>query len=387
MHKHPIILLSLVFFLLSGCIERYFPDEKELKTGTLVVVAHLNSIPGDQSIFLSRSSTLIYPEFDPLTGCYVEVMDSDGEMREFMESEPGEYTGYLDDQFLRPGEEYCLVFITPDGERYESGFERMHPAPGIDSLYYIREDHPTADPDHTEEGIQFYLDFEIDKDSGKYLRWQLIETYEIRNPKWSFQIFDVDRQLKRLPDSSSWSTCWITQRIPDIYTKDISAVEGDLYRKSPLYFVSNDTRRLLFKYSLLVQQMALGEDAYWYWDELGKNLQSKGNLFDTQPSITPSNICNVNDEEEQIIGYFSISGAVERRINIEEVPGLKIDRYKRYCYIGEWPQFLYYFPANYLPVYLASGMVDGKRKAGRINKECADCREYKGSSNVEPDFW
>ncbi len=183
----PIIVLSIAFFILSGCIERYYPEEEELKTGTLVVVAHFNNLPGEQSVFISRSTTLQYPENNPISGCYVELMALDGSKREFLQYEPGVYRSNLDAQFLRTGEAYCLVFITPEGERYESEFEKVHPAPEIDSLYYIREDHPASEPGTVDQGIQFYMDFEIEKDSGRYFRWQLIETYEIQNPDYCDQ--------------------------------------------------------------------------------------------------------------------------------------------------------------------------------------------------------
>ena len=164
MHKHPSILLFLALTLLSGCIERYYPYEKELTSGTVVVVAHINNLPGEQSVFLSRSSTLLYPEYDPLSGCYVELMASDGSTREFAEVEAGKYTCNLDRQFLYTGGEYCLIFVTPDGKRYESAFEELHPAPEIESVYFEREDHPKAALNEVEEGIQFYVDFEISKD-------------------------------------------------------------------------------------------------------------------------------------------------------------------------------------------------------------------------------
>ena len=387
MYRHPIILLSLSFFLMSGCIERYYPDENELRTGTLVVVAHLNNMPGEQSVFISRSSTLLYPEYDPLSGCYVELMASDGTLKEFTESKPGEYTSYLDGQFIVTGGEYCLVFITPDGDRYESVFEKLHPAPEIESVYYEREDHPTTDRDHTEEGIQFYVDFQIDKKSGQYLRWQLIETYEIHNPEHETQIFDVDRVMKPLPDTSSWRTCWITLEIPEIFTMDLLHVEGDRYRQKPLNYVSSETRGLHYRYSLSVRQMALSKEAFWYWNELGKNLQSQGSLFDAQPSLTPSNICNVDDESEKVIGYFSISGVSQKRVFAEKMPDLKFNVNPTFCDPQAYPQFLFFFPDQYLPVYLSTAYVDGFTKTGEVNKECADCRVYKGSSHIIPDFW
>ncbi len=197
------------------------------------------------------------------------------------------------------------------------------------------------------------MDFEIDKDSGQFMRWQLIETYEIRNPEYEAMIFDVDRRMKDLPDSSSWRTCWITLEVPEFFTLDLGTVEGDHYRQMPLNYVSTETWRLNHRYSLLVSQMTLARSAFWYWSELGKNIQSKGKLFDTQPSITPSNICNVNDEDELIIGYFSISGVSEKRIFVENVPDWMLNRI-RHIVSRRNPPFLHTFRLQYLPVYLTT---------------------------------
>ena len=164
-------------------------------------------------------------------------------------------------------------------------------------------------------------------------------------------------------------------------------MEGKRYKRLPLNFVNNETRRLHIRYSLLVRQMALSKEAFWYWNELGKNLQSMGKLYDTQPSITPSNICNVDDENELVIGYFSISGASEKRIFVKNVPDLKFHKDPLYCAPGAWPRFLRYFRADYLPVYLTKGYVDGSTKSGEVNKECVDCRAYKGSPHIMPEFW
>ena len=219
------------------------------------------------------------------------------------------------------------------------------------------------------------------------MRWQLIETYEIRNPEYAARIFDVDRQMKDLPDSSSWRTCWITLEVPEFFTLDLANVEGSHYKQLPLSYVSTETRRLNHRYSLLVRQMTLGRSAFWYWSELGKNIQSKGTLFDTQPSITPSNICNVNDEEELVIGYFSISGASEKRIYVEKQPDLDAHLNPNYCFPGPYPPFLNRFRRQYLPVYLVTAYKDGSNITGEVNKECVDCREYRGSSHVQPYFW
>jgi len=380
-------LIVPAFILLAGCIEEYYPDDEVLKTGTLVVQAHLNNNPGEQTLVISRSSTLVYPEFDALSGCYVEVANREGDSREFIELLPGHYVFNHDDNFFRNNEEYRLIFLSPAGKHYESEFEKLHPAPDIESLYYMRENHASSDPDEIKEGVQFYMDFEIEKESGRFLRWQVTETYEIHNPEYEALIFDLDRQLKVLPDSSSWRSCWITLNVPEIFTLDLKDVEGETFRKMPLNYVNTETRRLNIRYSILVEQMALSQSAFQYWNEQAKNSQSGGALFDSQPALSPGNICNVDDENELVIGFFSVSGACEKRVFLTDVPGLKTQKNPSYCAVGEYPRYLNRFHLDYLPVYLALEVVEGYRRYGEVHKYCVDCRDYKGSSHIKPEFW
>ena len=388
-HMHPGIFLVLILHLLAGgCIERYFPDDEEVRAGTLVVSAHLTAGPGFQTIVLSRSTTLEFPSFDAETGCHVQVEQEDGDAIVFEETVPGTYEGYLEPADLVTGHAYRLQIITAGGKRYESSFETLHPGVGIDSVYFRNEFRPTTDPALTEEGIRFYLDFEINRDSARYLRWQLIETWEMHNPDYTTtRVYDTDRRNKPIPDSMTNRICWITMEVPEIFTRDLGAVSGNRYRALPLNYVSTETQRLHHRYSLLVRQYSLGEDAFWYWDELGKNIQSKGTLFDTQPSLTPSNICNVDDEEELVIGYFSISGVTERRILVEEVPGLTLKEDPGFCEPGALPYSFGRLSPALLPYFMASKTVNGAEVMGGIPRRCIDCREYKGSTNVPPEYW
>ena len=380
-------IVLLLLFSLNGCIEKYLPPEEELQTGTVVVVGDLNSLPGIQSIYLSRSTSLKRIVQDPITGCFVQVERDDGMVVEFGESEPGEYSGTLDENFLVTGSEYRLIFLTGDGEHYESEFEKIHPPSDIHSVYYVREDVPTNDPAVTEQGIRFYIDFEIEKENGRYLRWQLSETYELHNPDYETRMYGVDRRWYDIAGNQKWLTCWISMKIPEIYTLDLGNVEGSAYQKMPLNFVSNESQRLLYRYSLLVRQLAMSEKAFWYWNELGKNAQSKGGLFDTQPALTPSNVCNVNREDELVIGYFCISGASESRIFVENVPGLKVFNEPYYCAPGVFPMYLYRYPSEKLPLYVARASINGVLENGEVKDECVDCRLKKGSTHIKPDFW
>jgi hypothetical protein len=381
-----ISIFSLLLF--SSCIERYYPDENEIQAGMLVVSAHLHDQPGPQWIHVSRSISLSKTVPDPLLACYIEVECEDGEVRIFDDLGSGQYMADLDASFLKRGKAYRMHIITPEGKPYESEFEILHPSPDLEDVYYEIEERPSWDPADTEQGIRFYADFEIENDSGRYLRWELVETYELHNPDYETRMYGTDRRWYPLGATDKILDCWITADIPVIYTLDIGNISGETYRMLPLNFVSGQTKRLHHGYSLLVRQFSLSEKAFWYWNELAKNVQSGGRLFDKQPALTPSNICSLDEPGEQVIGYFSISGVSEKRIFVEDVPGLDLFWDPFYCApLSPPPMFLWNYPSENLPLYVASGTILGRYEVGEVRDECIDCRLYKGSTNVKPDFW
>jgi len=373
---------------LTACVERYYPGNTDHLTGILVVNAHLTGGPGTQTINLSRSDGLIFPEYKPESGAVVQVENERGDMINFAESGGGDYLGDLPDDFLQEGGSYRLLLITSGGNRYESEFATLHPALTIDSVYYRIETAPGDDPGTTVEGLRFYMDFIVDPGADRFLMWDVTETYEFHNPPYEGFIYDLDRVLRPLPDNMSDRQCWITRHIPEIFTQETGNLAAGRYSMKPLHFVSNQTQRLRHGYSLLVRQLSLDEAAFRYWDNLKKNVQEAGALFDTQPSITPGNICSCDDPEERVLGFFSVSAVSEKRIFIRDVEGLEVpDRI--FCFpTFQFPR-LNYFRLQDLPIFLsrATWPETGEIITGETDRECLDCRLYRGSSGEPPDFW
>jgi hypothetical protein len=247
---------------------------------------------------------------------------------------------------------------------------------------------PTEDPEVFIDGIQFYIDFQIDADSSEFMRWELMETYEYHNPNYEGFIYSFDRVLRPLPDSLDDRQCWITGHVNAIYTLDAANTTSSSYTHMPLHFVSNETQRLSYGYSLMVKQHAMDEPAFRYWDELKKNSHNQKGLYDRLPSITPSNISNVDDPHEQILGFFGVSGVTEKRVFIKEVEGLlKYD--VRFCFpMPERPRFRYLTLAD-LPVYVSTAIdpASGTTHSGETVLTCLDCRVRNGSAGDPPDFW
>ena len=95
----------------------------------------------------------------------------------------------------------------------------------------------------------------------------------------------------------------------------------------------------------------------------------------------------MDKEDELIIGYFSISGATETRIFVEDVPDLDVYRDPYYCAPGVLPMFMWRYPSEKLPLYVAQATINGIFENGEVRDQCVDCREYKNSTDIKPDFW
>lgn len=373
--------------LLSSCIDRYYPGVDEIFTGTLVINASLANIHGMQTVQISRSDGLRYPEFIPESGCLVELEKLSGDKRSFEEADPGYYNTDLE-EFMDFGEQYMLRVITPDGNHYLSDYSTLNPPTDIERVYFERESIPTSDPEVFKEGIRFYIDFEINPDSSEYMRWELLETYEFHNPPYDGFIYTYDRVLRPLPDSLDDRQCWISGHVNAIYTLEASNMTSESFTYMPLHFVGNETQRLSYGYSLLVRQHALDEPAFRYWDELKKNSFTQGGLYDRLPSLTPGNIENVENPEERILGFFGVSGVSEQRIFVKDVAGL--EKYDvMFCYpYPELPRFRYLMTED-LPVYSSRAIdpVNGTQRFGETVHECLDCRVREGSQGDPPDYW
>ena len=374
---------------MTACVERYYPEEDDLKTGTLVINAHLMDQPGHQMIEVSRSVTLLYPSADPVSGSVVELIREDGEFREFPEEQPGYYGCDLDESFLQIGRSYMIHVITPDGEEYESGFDKLRPVPEIDSIYYEVESASYETESVSTDGLRFFIDFIYNDEEYEYIRWEVTETYEFHNPIMDAFIWDVDFRVKPLPDTSNYRVCYITNQLSEIHSMSLAYLDFGIYIKKPFTYVPNiqQEQKLKHKYSVLIRQYSMGEEAFHYWNELKKTSQEQGFLFDRQPALLKSNIHNVNDEKEIVLGFFTMSGVVEGRGFAEKPEGLDLSLYEWYCFpMDRGPRGP--VTRDDLPLYFARARDrNGESSYGEVNKHCVDCRAYKNSTHISPDFW
>ena len=383
-----IALISMMAMaLFNSCVERYHPDDLYLKEGLLVISAHITDEPGTQTIEVSRSSNPELPGFNPELGCFILLLREDGESCEFIASEePGFYTAELDSSYLRTGMIFQVQVLTQDGNEYHSDFDRIRPIPAIDTVYYKVENMEYPGEDDAVPGIRFYLDFTYDDEACEYIRWELIETYEFHNPQMEAYVYLNRRTYRPLEGEDNPRVCYITNVLPAGHNVVTKNLDFGSFNKA-FDFVPNDwnEQKLINKYSLRVRQYSLGPEGYKYWNEVGTHRQGQYVGSAGELAQIKSNIYNIADESEKVLGFFTMSGVQEARAFAQDIPGLDNTPNPYYCLpVDKGPGS---GSPTYYPSYFARATYDGATVYAVVNKHCVDCREYNGSSAVKPDYW
>ncbi len=368
-----VIILLLCLASVNSCITPFIPeitDQKEL----LVVQGLITDQPETNTIKLTKS--LPFGEKTaaiPVSGCYLQISDDLGNYYSLNEKKPGTY---ITDSTIFKGEigrTYTLHIArktTMENFHYESYPMEMKPVPSIDSVYY--EKTIIKEPSEFYPGIngcQIYLDTHDPDNKCKYYRWDYSETWKLRLN------FDVPNQ-----------TCYISNRSDTINIKSTAAFEQDRITRHPLNYISNQTDRLKTKYSILVNQYSLNEDEYRYWENVQNLTVQVGGLSDIIPSSIPSNLYCLEEPEEVVLGYFSVSAKSSKRIFIKEKFEGIIDPYAN-CVTDTI--YTNKFPELNISIWILlthnCSMPCVPSYEITTFPECADCT-FRGTT-TKPSFW
>lgn len=373
---NPLLGLSKLFFLilLTGCVAQFIPETEEEKE-LLVVEGLITDQPGPNTIKLSKSLPFgKKSEARPLSGCVVSLNDDLENYYPLQEKVAGTYI--TDSSAFRGqvGRFYTLRIRADNGANiinYESLSVEMKPVPPIDSVYYektvIKEGYKNF---FRIDGCNIYLNTHDPENICKYYRWDFNETWVLR------LLFPVEK-----------NKCWVSDTTHEINFRSTAAFNESRIIRQPITFISNITDRLKTKYSISVNQYSLNEDEYVYWEKLQNITDQVGGLYDVIPASVPSNIFCIDNPEEKVLGYFSVSARSSKRIFIRDNFSGIIDRYTD-CIIG------YFYGDGEIPGLNTSVWVlsDDQPRFGSPRKRtltdkrgCADCRVR--GTDVKPEFW
>ncbi len=377
----PLLLLLPLLFSFHSCIDEYWPEIDSYQN-LLVVDGMITDGPGPFTVELSLSTNMNWPQYEPLGNCTVSIIDDAGNIIDLTEQEEGSYRSAGNGEQGIPGRSYRLRVITSAGKEYGTDFQRMHKPATIDSVYPLPENRSHPESLHELSGYQFYVDTKSDMEEAYYM-WRLEQTYQYTSD--FFIHFIYDHGIQAFSPIDSLFTCWTTEKVNRIFVFSTTGLSSSTLEKFPLNYVSTESRALSVRYSLQVEQLTLGKEAYEFWDELHKQNSGETSLYTQQLYQIRGNIRNISDESEPVLGYFMVAGRESKRVFVSRpnempfyYPICEITEadYEAYKYIGwtdrkTWPLYVYRDP-------------NGQRAL--THQDCVDCRR-KGGSTLKPEFW
>ena len=375
-------LLGIGFLLLCmySCIEPFHPEIKESQD-MLVINGSISDKPGWHFVEVSRSSPYNEPGFIPEKGCVVRVEDENGRGVTYSEYQSGIYRADLDESFLGVNNMYRLHVYTQDGEEYQSDYDSLLACPPVDSLYYEIELPVSDDPNITYlGGVQFYVDVKGEPGDSRNFLWKLEETYEYRSYYLIQYLWENDSVYEFDPATDSLARCYTGGSISEIYTASSRYLVANELNKYPLNYVSGKFPQLRFEYGLLVTQYSLSDEAFLYWEKIRTLTDVEGGLYEKQPANADGNIYNVNDPEEQVLGFFYASQEREKWIQLKRPFEM---------YILDAPCWLELANLDELESGSYMLSVDEDRLGppyGTGDKDCFDCRLL-GGILEPPVYW
>ncbi|MBN8859102.1 MAG: DUF4249 domain-containing protein [Sphingobacteriales bacterium] len=371
-------LAALLIITELCCKERYNLPQEVAANRYLVVEGFINGGADSTFIRLSRTanpadSAIIQAE----SGAIVSVEGEDGNSFYLNETEKGKYAaGILP---FNNNIKYRVNITTGNGSKYVSDFVSIQRTPQIDSISWNRESN----------GVQIYANTHDPQNDTRYYSWGFTETWEFHSAyisRWEYR--NKKMVLRSYPDSLY--TCWQSYTSPNIIIGSTAKLSEDIVYLQPLTFIPQDSWKIGSRYSILVRQRALSKGAYEYFENLRKNSEQLGSIFDPQPSTSIGNIRCVNNPSEIVLGYIYSSTEVEKRIFISrsEVPKWQYVFFCEEISVKNVPDSLEqaFGGGAYLPTDDVRSSVTGiiERYVGS-SKSCVDCT-LRGT-NKRPDFW
>ncbi|NVO20886.1 MAG: DUF4249 family protein [Bacteroidetes bacterium] len=375
--------LLFLAILATSCIKSYEPLISSGDVFKVVVSGVVSDRDGNQTVSISLTSRINSPEPKPMPGCTVTIADIQGHRFPMTDLNDGNYHGFISPSYLVKGNAFLVEVTTPDGDEIISDNDPYTTGPEVDSVFYTLKEIPTGNPNKSTKGIQFYVNLDAGATDSRFYRWEAFETFEYHSDylrEWYY-----DGRLHHIsPPDSSLRVCWLTLMVRDVFALSTQNLAENKYTLFPLHFVNNKTARLVYGYSLLVNQYSLSEQAYNYWDQLRTNSTNEGGLYEKQPLSTKGNLRNLTHPDQDVLGYFGVSSLHSKRIFVSNVENLELE-YISPCTmnpLGQWG--LADVNPKLFPIYLLGDFKGWQPII--MAKSCVDCTSLFGI-NVKPEFW
>ncbi|GAB2973180.1 hypothetical protein GCM10027049_03970 [Mucilaginibacter puniceus] len=289
----------------------------------LVVEGLINTGTDLTTIKLSRTVTIANKTIaNPEGGAVITIENAQATVATLKEISKGNYSSSPNVLNLDRTKQYRLRVKTSNGQTYLSDLVDVKITPPIDSVGYT----------YKNNGIQIYANAHDDTNNSRYYLYDYAEAW-IFNTRYYSSYYSTGSGILARTPTQVVSSCFSETATANIFLNSTAALSQDISYQFPLIFIEGTSERISVKYSILINQTVLTKEAYAFWENLKKNTESLGSIFDVQPSQLIGNIHNIADPAEPVIGYISAGTTQSKRIyiNKRDLPSSFITKYPYSC--------------------------------------------------------
>jgi len=309
-----IFVFIVLVITCATCKEAYNPPLNSPPTGYLVVDGFINSNGGASTITLTRTTKLVDSVFVAYEHrAQVQIESDNNEVYPLTEGINGNYTSAP--LALNAAAKYRVRIYTAEGKEYLSEYSSVKHTPVIDSVSWLQDN----------DGVTTYINTHDATNNTKYYRWTYVETWQIRSRYYSSLKFVYDpstgspngieyRNARHEADTTILN-CWQSYTARNIILGTTEKLSSDVIYLA-LTHMEPASIKLSVLYSVELKQYALSKGAYNFYQQLKKNTEQLGSIFDAQPSELKGNVQNTTDPAEIVIGYIDVSEEQTKRIFI-----------------------------------------------------------------------
>ena len=312
--KFKLVVILLVFIGFYSCLEPFNATVGDNASGLLVVDGLISNKNTSHSVKLTRSVANIDQHVIPVTDALVVIEDDLGFKTALTEIDSGKYeTDTCNFQGI-PGKIYTLYVRTKEGEEYRSTPCLMKPSSHIDSIFIVPGKDLSTETDRQYNGIGIYVSGNVTSDEIKYLRWSYKEDWKFSVPFYPDEIPSSEGGWEPYISNRD---CWKSAVSSNVLLYSFNDQTGQNIIGKKLYFLNSQTSdRLVSRYSTLIEQYSISKEEYEFWRKLEQSTSGVGNIFGEQPFSITGNMKNINNSDEDVLGYFQVAGYTSKRIYI-----------------------------------------------------------------------
>jgi hypothetical protein len=325
-------IMLLLTFINSSCIEIY-ENDPTLTAKVLMVEGFTTNLLEADTIEVNFSNGRgVNIEITPVKNCKLSIISDDGKSYNLQEDSEGKY--YTPSNMLRQvGRSYKLKISIPNGDNYESNFEKMNEVPTA-KAYDVFDEKAiiTSNGNNFRKGNKVYVDFQDAPDeTNQYLfRYKYYEQIAICKTCFNGKYLGGDG-LTCIPlipykftpgfDYKCNGDCW------DIYYNNSVNIFSDIYTNGKLIKGVFIGAIPYVNYSgalMEIKQYSLSSEVYRFYNLLYLQGQKTGSLTDTPPSPLVGNIRNIDNPEKTVTGFFGASEVKYIRYTVDRQKNIGI---------------------------------------------------------------